>query len=60
MADHAQTAGTHTAATQVAAPVTEEAFLADRQRFWGSFTRFTLYAVIAVIIVVVGLAIITL
>jgi hypothetical protein len=36
---------------------TPEAFLADRQRFWSSFTHFTLGSVIFVILVLVGMAI---
>lgn len=33
-------------------PVTADAFLADRQRFWGSFTSFTVGGIVSVIIVV--------
>jgi len=36
---------------------TPEAFLADRQRFWGSFTRFTLGSVIFIIVLLVLMAI---
>ena len=36
---------------------TPEAFLADRQRFWGSFTHFTLGIVISVIVLLVLMAI---
>ena len=32
-----------------------QAFIADRQIFWHRFTRFTLGAVIAVIVLVVGI-----
>lgn len=34
-------------------PETEDAFLADRQRFWMGFTSFVLGAVVAVIILLV-------
>lgn len=34
-------------------PGIEEAFLADRQTFWGSFVRFTTFAVIAVVLVLI-------
>jgi hypothetical protein len=30
-------------------PTTEEGFLADRQRFWGSVTRFMTYVVVALV-----------
>ena len=36
---------------------TPEAFLADRQRFWGSFTHFTLGSVIFMIVLLVLMAI---
>jgi hypothetical protein len=36
---------------------TPEAFLADRQRFWNSFTHFTLGSVIFIILLLVGMAI---
>jgi heme/copper-type cytochrome/quinol oxidase subunit 2 len=39
------------------APLTEDAFLADRQRFWGAFSNFVLVSVIAVVIVLVLMAI---
>jgi hypothetical protein len=32
--------------------VTSDAFLADRRRFWGAFTSFTVGGIIAVIITV--------
>ncbi len=35
----------------------EDAFVADRQRFWSTFTGFTTFAVIAVVVLVVGMAI---
>ncbi len=36
-----------------AAPLTEEAFLADRQRFWGSFTGLITGGVIAIVILLI-------
>lgn len=33
-------------------PVTEDGFLADRRRFWGSFTNFTVGGIVAVILAV--------
>ena len=36
---------------------TPEAFLADRQRFWGSFTHFTLGSVIFIIVLLVLMAV---
>ncbi len=39
------------------APVTEEALLAERQRFWGGFTTATFGAVVFVAIVLILLAI---
>jgi heme/copper-type cytochrome/quinol oxidase subunit 2 len=35
------------------APLTEDAFLADRQRFWGGFTNFTLISLITVVVILV-------
>ncbi len=37
--------------------LTEEAFLADRQRFWGSFTSFTIGSVIFVVVLLILMAI---
>ena len=34
-------------------PETEEAFLADRQRFWFGFTRFTIGVVCAVVLLLI-------
>lgn len=34
-------------------PVTEEAFLADRQQFWGSFTGLLTGAVIGIVILLI-------
>jgi hypothetical protein len=34
-------------------PETEEAFLADRQRFWLGFTSFTFWAVVLVVIILI-------
>jgi hypothetical protein len=39
--------------TVVTQTVTPDAFLADRQRFWMSFTRFTTYIAILVVLVLV-------
>ena len=36
---------------------TPEAFLADRQSFWIGFTRFTLWAVIFIILLLIGMAV---
>ena len=44
----AQTSGT--------APVTEAAFLADRQNFWNGFTMFTTGSVIAVAVILILMA----
>ncbi len=38
-------------------PSTPEAFIADREVFWGRFTRFILFAVIGIVIVLIGMAI---
>ena len=43
--DHAPTVST--------GPETEEAFLADRQRFWFGFTRFTVGVVVVVVVVLI-------
>ena len=51
MSDHATTAQPPSQAE------TPEAFLADRQRFWSGFTHFTLWSVIALIILLVGMAV---
>jgi hypothetical protein len=45
------------AATAPPPPVTTEAFLSDRQHFWGSFTHFLAGSVAAVVIVLVLMAI---
>lgn len=37
-------------------PDTPEAFLADRQRFWESWTHFTQVSVIFLIVLLVGMA----
>jgi hypothetical protein len=36
---------------------TPEAFLADRQGFWDGFTKFTLWCVIFLIVLLVGMAV---
>jgi hypothetical protein len=38
-------------------PETQEAFLADRERFLHGFTRFTFAMVIAVVVLLVGMAV---
>jgi hypothetical protein len=41
-------------ATTIATPtVTPDAFLADRQRFWMSFTRFATYVALLVVLILV-------
>lgn len=40
----------HTPIITTPAPVTEEAFVADRQRFWAGFGHFTLGVVIFLVI----------
>ncbi len=48
----------HTHAAHPSMPVeTEEAFLADRQRFWSGFTKFTLGCVIFLVLLLIGMAI---
>ncbi len=42
---------------QPTGPTTAEGFLADRQRFWTGFTRFTVRAVIAIVVLLVMMAI---
>jgi hypothetical protein len=42
---------------RAAGPETEEAFLADRQRFWLGFTSFTFWAVVFIVIVLILMAI---
>lgn len=46
-----------TAPETIRAPLTEEAFLADRQKFWGDFTGFTTGSVIAVVVLLIAMAI---
>jgi hypothetical protein len=36
---------------------TPEAFLADRQSFWNGFTHFTLWTVIFMVVLLVGMAV---
>jgi hypothetical protein len=36
---------------------TPEAFLADRQNFWNGFTLFTLWSVIFVVLLLIGMAV---
>ncbi len=42
--------------TTTDAPLTEDAFLADRQKFWGSFTSFTAGSVIVMVILLALMA----
>lgn len=51
MSDHA-----HTHDVAPAAPLTPDAFIADRQRFWVSFTRFVVVCTAAVVILLLLLA----
>ena len=46
--------------TEPVGPTTTEAFIADRQHFWGRFTHFIVAGVIAVIVILLFLAWITL
>ncbi len=39
------------------APTTEDAFLADRQKFWSAFTGFTTGSVIFIVVLLVLMAI---
>jgi hypothetical protein len=39
------------------APLTEDAFLADRQRFWGSFSNFVVICVIGLTVLLILMAI---
>lgn len=41
--------------TTTNAPLTEDAFLADRQKFWGSFTGVTMGAVIVMVLLLLGM-----
>ncbi len=45
-------ANTHTHDTAPLPPVTADAFVADRQRFWVAFNGFTIGGIIAVVLVV--------
>ncbi len=48
----------HSTTLHPATPVeTPEAFLADRQRFWSSFTHFTLGSVIFIVVLLILMAI---
>ena len=38
---------------RVAGPTTTEAFIADRMVFWGTFTRFVLFGVIGVVVLLI-------
>lgn len=52
MADHPTSK-----ATVPSGPTTTEAFTADREMFWGTFTRTVVYAVIALVVLLVLMAI---
>ena len=43
--------------TRVVGPETEEAFLADRQRFWFGFTKFVVGNVVLIVIVLILLTV---
>ncbi|HUB15911.1 MAG TPA: hypothetical protein VMB34_28455 [Acetobacteraceae bacterium] len=47
----------HSATTHDDAPTTPEAYLADRQRMWSTFTGATLAGIIFVILLLVGMAV---
>lgn len=51
MAEHSATP------TRTAGDETTEAFLADRQNFWNGFTQFTLWCVIFLVVLLVGMAV---
>jgi hypothetical protein len=51
MSDHSATP-THTDGDEATA-----AFLADRQSFWNGFTHFTLWTVILLVVLLVGMAV---
>ena len=53
MAEHS-TAVPQTMSGQAETP---EAFLADRQHFWNGFAKFTLWSVIFLIVLLVGMAV---
>ena len=42
---------------RVAGPTTTEAFIADRQVFWSTFTRFVLFGVIGIVVLLILMAI---
>ncbi|HET6182803.1 MAG TPA: hypothetical protein VFA03_04340 [Acetobacteraceae bacterium] len=45
------------APTRFGGPVSEEEFLADRQRFWFGFTKFTMGTAIAIAVLLILLAV---
>jgi hypothetical protein len=47
----------HSASHQADIPTTPEAFLADRQRMWSTFTGATLAGIITVVVILVGMAV---
>jgi hypothetical protein len=44
-------ADTYSQSTKTLSPVTADAFLADRQRFWGTVTSFVVFGIVAVAVV---------
>lgn len=52
MSDHV-----HSHDATEAAPLTPDAFIADRQRFWDAFTRFVTFSTISVVVLLVVLAV---
>ncbi len=43
--------------TMFRGPETEDAFLADRQRFWFGFTRFVMGIVVAIVVLLILMAV---
>ena len=52
MADHAHL----TEASEATLPLTPDAFIADRQQFWMSFTRMVVYCAGAVVVLLILMA----
>lgn len=49
--------GHHSTSSQLAAPATLDAYFADRQRMWSTFTGATLAGIIFVVLLLVGMAV---
>jgi len=47
----------HSVSHQADLPTTPEAFLADRQRMWSSFTGATLAGIIFIVLLLIGMAV---